>query len=236
MKKRPAFTLIELLVVISIIALLVALLLPALQEARAVARATLCRSNLSQIFTGGALYAQDHLDYLPPVVVQIDGTAYGHPGPIWVPWYSRIYLGQYIGNDFLCSTAVGEFYQGKWLAGGTPCKTLYCTEMPGASKIDISGNLGLGMNNVWDNHITASKGGPSTLSSFSYPARTILWLDTDSGSGWANYKAANAEQPRENYTRHPTGCNLQCADGHGEATRNDLYTAKLNHGLTDVAR
>ncbi len=59
MDKR-AFTLVELLVVISIIALLIALLLPALKNARAATRTTLCLSNDRQVAVALLSFAADH--------------------------------------------------------------------------------------------------------------------------------------------------------------------------------
>lgn len=58
MHKR-AFTLIELLVVIAIIAILAAILFPVFAKAREAARATSCKSNMKQIGTAFAMYAQD---------------------------------------------------------------------------------------------------------------------------------------------------------------------------------
>lgn len=64
-RKMFGFTLIELLVVIAIISLLVSILLPSLQQAKELAKSTVCKSNLKSLANAFALYATDYDGYLP---------------------------------------------------------------------------------------------------------------------------------------------------------------------------
>ena len=63
--RRPAFTLIELLVSVSIISMLLALIVPAVMQARATARRTVCQSNLRQWALAVRMYADTHNGKLP---------------------------------------------------------------------------------------------------------------------------------------------------------------------------
>src|ERR1043166_3734758 len=62
---RSGFTLIELLVVVAIISILAAMLLPSLKNAKEAGKSAVCVSNLKQIYTAFALYADDNNGAVP---------------------------------------------------------------------------------------------------------------------------------------------------------------------------
>jgi prepilin-type N-terminal cleavage/methylation domain-containing protein/prepilin-type processing-associated H-X9-DG protein len=64
-RKHKAFTLVELLVVIAIIGVLVALLLPAIQAARASARAASCKNNMRQVGLAFLQHCDSHKGQFP---------------------------------------------------------------------------------------------------------------------------------------------------------------------------
>jgi len=94
------FSLIELLVVISIIALLIALLLPALEQARAVARASTCLSNKRQIGIAVTTYASDW-DYVVPSGRSNYPASIGGDGTRW--WYEFLMPDSYDSTEYLGS-------------------------------------------------------------------------------------------------------------------------------------
>ena len=82
MKKH--FTLIELLVVIAIIAILAAMLLPALQSARARAKATGCLNNLKQLGMAHNTYCET----FDGIILPYEGLAQKvNPGSALVQWF-----------------------------------------------------------------------------------------------------------------------------------------------------
>jgi len=77
-----AFTLVELLIVIAVIAILAALLLPALSRSKAVAKGTICVSNLKQIGLGLRMWNNDNGSKYPWQLTSAQGGS--QDSPEWV--------------------------------------------------------------------------------------------------------------------------------------------------------
>lgn len=184
------FTLIELLVVIAIIGVLVALLLPAVQQARAAARATQCKNNLKQI--GVALHNyQSNFEVFPPSFCIDDQT----PGGQWsiharlLPFVEVANLAKKINflDSYDSQPDVKVFRVGLYLCP---------SDVRDEARVDATGNpihypTSYGFNggtwNVWDN-TTKRKGNGAFAPNSSFRIRNF----TDGASntiGFAEVKA-----------------------------------------------
>ncbi len=132
-KRRTAFTLVELLVVIGIIALLISILLPALNKARASAKALQCASHQRQIAAAILMYCNDNKGAFPSNDLVLD-SAYSYT---W-GWFTRPLVGRYLGDT---NTRVA-FY--------TSLNIYFCPATTytysSAGRPNYGGNFGIGYN------------------------------------------------------------------------------------------
>lgn len=167
---RGGFTLIELLVVIAIVGVLIALLLPAVQQARAAARVTECRSHLRQLALATHNFHDTFLVFPPASLKPRPGDAAeftcGGTEPSWpirlLPYVERsaqfadwnlsrpfeTHSSQVRSRSvplYLCPSRRGS---GQAVASDQtvtftmPCGCTGTTTMPGGATIDFGANLG----------------------------------------------------------------------------------------------
>ncbi|MBN1556471.1 MAG: type II secretion system protein [Phycisphaerae bacterium] len=79
--RHDGFTLIELLVVIAIISLLVSILLPSLQQAKELARQTVCMTQMRQVLGGYQFCADENDGHIPNVAGAYGQYHSGYPPP-----------------------------------------------------------------------------------------------------------------------------------------------------------
>lgn len=95
------FTLIELLVVVAIISLLAAILLPSLGNAREMAKASSCLSNMHNIGLSLQIYQSDNHTYLPSSYSYIDGNGGGNGYNHWTGLLNK--------DDYTADPTAGKY-------------------------------------------------------------------------------------------------------------------------------
>ncbi len=209
--KNYGFTLIELLVVVAIIAILAAMLLPALSKAREKARQSLCMSNLKQLGTMVAFYAQDYDEIIVPYYLY-DNISLG------TTWYGVFIRAKYVPNVyynaekrqiFHCPSepkSYGYYRHGKSTSPNWNQATDYAMNRHVAPLIRLA---------------TGERG--NKLSKVTNPSERFIICDGDavavglSGSSyWSQYNPNPDITPYGWELRHSGGMNYLFLDGHVE--------------------
>lgn len=224
---RSRFTLIELLVVIAIIAVLTAMLLPALSKARERSRAMLCAQNMKQINMGMMFYMEDNEGMYAPVAQNY--TSYTWIGQTkvnpWIPWFSTVFMGEYLGNSTICSTG--------WSSGQQmpSSDVFYCPTAVRDFGAFPGNKIWIGLNNYdWPYPKFTSNVNKSGSPAKDYlpalrarnPEKLLAFVDVRTGSALGT---TDLTKSTSWWPRHLMRANINFLDGHIETTR-DLETSK----------
>lgn len=207
---RRAFTLIELMCALGVLALLALVLSAGLGQAKARARAALCRNHLKQWGLACHLYATDHNDWLPP-----EGSPNGlsRSGA----WYTELPV----------VLGIPDYHSLEW-------RTNPLVPLPRLSLWVCSANTnrsnGLNLfHYVLNGRLdgTGARDQPVRLAAVPSPS-TAVWLFENKG------RAAVAQQNNTHTNLHNRGAHFTFLDGHVDGFRSEAYwDYQIDRGRTN---
>ncbi len=210
-KLRSSFTLIELLVVIAIIAILASMLLPALQQARAKARAISCTNQMKQLGLGWIMYTDDDNERTP--AYSGNGSCVENGVTRGDHWNTRIF--PYVGDikTFGCPScgldpavpeASNRNYQGPGVTNASGCRvrSRYAYNAANSSSGGYNGPAN------------------ASMSSFTDPSGTYVVLEASCNRTYPSDYAADTGNRQQTTTStstfglHNGRSNILFGDGH----------------------